>query len=97
MADYKRDSDGYIDYFNEEINHFKGNNKDNMQYIMAAHLFNKFFIYFLMAQNTFLSNKGSIVQYFILDQYAKTVFQSIIPDISAIKVLIAKKNQFKSV
>ncbi len=41
---------------------------------MAVDLSNKSFIHFLMAQNTLPSNEASIVQYFILNRYAETVF-----------------------
>lgn len=41
---------------------------------MAAYLLNKSFMYFLMAQNTFLLIKTNIAQYFIFNQYIKTIF-----------------------
>ena len=67
-----------------------------MQYVMTVYLFNQSFIYLLMVQNTLPSNKGSIAQYFILDHYTETIFQSIIPDTSVAKVSIAAKSQFKA-
>lgn len=63
---------------------------------MATYLLNKSFIHFLIAQDTLLLNKASIAQYFIPDQYAKTVFQGIILDTSVVKVSIAEKSQFKT-
>ena len=41
---------------------------------MAAHLLNKSFMHFLMAQDILPSNEVSTAQHFVLDQYAKTVF-----------------------
>lgn len=49
-----------------------------------------------MAQDTLLSNKASIAQHFILDQYLETVFQGIIPNTSVAKVLSTRKSQFKA-
>ena len=96
MADYERDSDDDIDDVNEEVNHSEDNNEDSTQYIMAAHLSNKSFIYLLMAEDTFQSNKASTAQHFVLDRYAKTVCQSIMPDTGAAKVSTAEKSQFKA-
>lgn len=66
-----------------------------MQYVMAIHIFNKSFMYFLMTQNTLLFNQTSLAQYFILNHYAKIVFQDIMPNISITKVSTAEKSQFK--
>lgn len=74
MANYKGDSDDNIEDDNEKVNHLDNNNKNDIEYIMTAYHFHKSFMYFLMAQDIFLSNKASIAQYFILDQYAKMVF-----------------------
>ncbi len=63
---------------------------------MAAHLSNKSFMHLLTAQNILPSNKGSIAQDFVLDQYAETIFQGIMPDTGVTKVSIAGKNQFKA-
>lgn len=63
---------------------------------MAVHLFNESFIHLLIAQDILLSNKTSIAQYFVLDQYSETVFQDIIFDISTAKVSTAGKIQFKT-
>ncbi len=59
---------------------------------MAAHLSNKSFMHLLTAQNTLPSNKGSTAQHFVLDRYAETVFQGIMPDTGAAKVSTAGKN-----
>ena len=67
-----------------------------MQYIIAIHLSNKFFIYLLTAQAIFLLYESRTVQHFVLNQYAEIVFQDIIPNISAAKALIARKSQFKA-
>ncbi len=96
MIDYKRDSDNDIEDNNEKVNHSDNNNKDDMQYIMAVYLFNKSFIYFLMAHNTLLSNKNSIAQYFVFNQYIKMVFQGIMPYTGTIKVSIARNSQFRA-
>lgn len=48
-----------------------------------------------MAKDFFLSSKQSEDLDFILDFYIKIIFQSIMPNISATKVLIARKSQFK--
>ena len=102
MADYKgnsdddADSDGDIDDINEKTNHSKENNEDNTQYVMAAHLSNESFMHLLMAQDTLPSNKASTAQHFVLDQYAETVFQDIMPDTGAAKVSTAGKSQFKA-
>ena len=62
---------------------------------MATHLFKKFFMHYLTIQDTFLSNKGSTAQHFILDQYAETIFEGIMPDTSAAKVSTTEKSQLK--
>lgn len=49
-----------------------------MQYIIATHLFNKSFIYFLMVQDIFSLNEASTAQYLIFDRYVETVFQAIL-------------------
>ena len=74
MADYEGDSDDDIDNTNKEVNYLKDNDKNSMQYIMIAYLFNNSFMHLLMVQDTLPSNKASTAQHFILDQYAKTVF-----------------------
>ncbi len=66
-----------------------------MQYVMAAHLFHQSFMHLLMAQDTLPSNEGSTAHHFVLDQYAETVFQGIMPGTSAAKVSTAGKSQFK--
>ena len=96
LADYKGDSNDIIDDVNEKANHSKENHKDNMQYIMAAYLSNKSFMHLLMTQDIFLANKSSTAQHFVLDLYAKKVFQGIIPNIDAAKVSTAGKSQFKA-
>lgn len=96
MTDYKRNLDNNIDDINKKANYSKGNNKDSMQYSMTVYFFNKSFIYLLTAQDTLSSNKASIVQYFVLDQYIKTVFQGIMLDIGVAKDLIAGKSPFKA-
>ena len=102
MADYKGDSDddgdsdGDIDDVNEEANHSKDNDEDNTQYVMAAHLFNESFMHLLTAQDTLPSNEASTAQHFVLDRYAETVFQGIMPDTGAAKVSTAGKSQFKA-
>ena len=63
---------------------------------MATHLSNISFMYFLMAQDTFLLNEASIAYHFIFDQYAETVFQGIMPDTGIAKVLTVGKSQFKA-
>ena len=63
---------------------------------MAAYLFHESFMYLLITQDTLLLNKNSIAQNFILDQYAETVFQSIMSDTGVTKVSIAGKSQFKA-
>lgn len=75
-----------------KVNRLKNNDKDSMQYIITAHLFNKSFIHLLIAQNTLLSNKVSLVQYFVIDYYTETVFQDIISDTNIAKVSIAGKS-----
>lgn len=67
LGDYERDSNDDIDDVKEEANHSDDNDEDIMQYAITAHLSNKFFMYFLMAQNTFASNKARTAQHFILD------------------------------
>lgn len=47
---------------------------------------------FLTAQDTLLSIEASTAQYSFFDQYAKTVFQGIMLDTGAVKVLIAGKS-----
>lgn len=59
---------------------------------MAAHLSNKSFIYFFMAQDIFPSNNASTAYYFVFDQYAETVFQGIMPDIGAARVSTGGKS-----
>ena len=49
-----------------------------------------------MAQDTLLSNKASLAQHFVLDRYAKTIFQGIMPDTGVAKVSSAEKSQFKA-
>ncbi len=63
---------------------------------MAAHLSNKSFMHLLTAQDTLPLNEGSTAQHFVLDWYAETVFQCIIPDTGAAKVSTAGKSQFKA-
>ena len=94
MADYKGDSDNDIDDINEEANHSEDNNEDSTQYVMAAYLSNKSFMHLLTAQDTLPSNKANTAQYFVLDRYAETVFQGIMPDTSAAKVSTVEKSQF---
>ena len=65
---------------------FKFNHKDGIQYVIAAHLFNKSFMHLLIVQNTCLLNKAGIIQHFVFDQYKKMIFQGIIPDIDVTKV-----------
>lgn len=62
---------------------------------MAAYYSSKSFMHFLMTQDIFLSNKTSTSQHFILDQYAKIIFQNIIFDGGTAKVSIARKSQFQ--
>ena len=96
MTDYEEDLDDDIEDNNKEVNHSDNNNKDGTQYVMAAHLFNKSFMHLLMVQDILLSNKASIAQYFVFNQYAETVFQGIIPDTGVSKVLTAGKGQFRA-
>ncbi len=96
LADYEGDSDDDINDVNEEANPSEDNDKDSTQYVMAAHLSNKFFMHLLTAQDTLPSNKGNTAQHFVLDQYAEMVFQYIMPDTSAAKVSTAGKSQFKA-
>lgn len=63
---------------------------------MAIHLLNKSFLDLLTAQNSFLLNKSSETQYFILDCYIEIVVQGIIPDTGATKVSTTDKNLFKA-
>ena len=63
---------------------------------MVGYLSNKSFMHLLTAQDTFLSNEANATQHFILNQYVETIFQGIMPDTGATKVLIARKSQFKS-
>ncbi len=67
-----------------------------MQYVMTAHLSNESFMHLLTVQDTLPSNEASIAQYFFFDQYAKMLFQGIIPDTDTAKVLSAGKSQFKA-
>ena len=74
LTDYEGDLNDDINDVNKKANHSKNNDENSTQYIIAAHLSNKSFIYLLIAQDTFLLNKGSIAQHFVLNQYIKTVF-----------------------
>lgn len=53
-------------------------------------------MYFLTAKDLFLLSKPSKTSHFLLDCYVKTVFQGIMPNTSAAKILIVGKNQFKA-
>ena len=96
MADYEGDLDDNIDDVNEEANHLEDNDKNNTQYVMAAHLLNESFMHFLTVQDTFPSNEGNTAQHFVLDQYVERVFQGIMSDTGVAKVLTAGKSQFKA-
>ena len=96
LADYEGDSDDDIDDVNEEANHSEDNDEDSTQYVMAAHLSNESFMHLLTAQDTLPSNEASTAQHFVLDRYAETVFQGIMPDTGAAKVSTAGKSQFKA-
>lgn len=93
MANYEGDSEDDNDNVNNKANYSENNNQNSMQYIMVAHLYNRFFMHFLIAQNILLLNKASITQYFILNHYTK---MGIMPDIDVTKVSIASKRQFKA-
>lgn len=92
MADYEGDSDDEIDDDNKEVIHSDQNNEDSMQYIKAAHLSNKSFMHLLTAQDPLSSNKANLVQHFVLDRYAETVFQGIMPNINIAKVSTVGKS-----
>ena len=96
MADYKGDLDDNIDDVNKKANHSENNNKNSTQSIMAAHFSNKSFMHLLTAQDTLPSHKDSTAQHFVLHQYAKTIFQGIMPNTGAAKISIAGKSQFKA-
>lgn len=51
LADYKNDSKDDIDDVNNKANHSEENNKDSTQYVIAAHLSNKLFMYLLTAED----------------------------------------------
>lgn len=48
LANYERDSKDDINDVNKKANYLEDNNKDSMQYIMAAYLSIKSFMYLLM-------------------------------------------------
>lgn len=74
MTDYERDSDDDINDDNEEANYSDNNDGDSMQYVIAAHLSNKFFMLFLIAKKFFLSSEPNEAQYFVLNHYTEIVF-----------------------
>ena len=74
MADYEIDFDNNINDINKKRNYLEHNDKNSTQYIIAAHLSNISFIYLLIEQNTPLLNEACTTQYFVLEQYAKTIF-----------------------
>lgn len=96
MANYERDSDDNIDNDNKESNHSNDNDGDSMQYVMTPCLSNKSFMHLLMAKDFLLLSKPREAQHFVLDRYAKTIFQSIIYNNSTIKVSATGKSQFKA-
>ena len=96
MADYKGDSDDDIDDVNEEANHLEDKDKNNIQYVMTDYLSNKSFMHLFMAQDSLPSNKASSAQHFVINQYAETVFQGIMPDTGAKKISTVGKSEFKA-
>lgn len=83
------------DHNNEQEYYSNNNARDIIQYIITAHLSNKFLLYLLIAGNSFLFDKSGKAQHFLFDCYMETVFKNIVPDIRAAKFLIAGKSQFK--
>lgn len=96
LSDCEGGIDDDINDINKEANHSQDNEKDSMQYVMAVHLSNKFFMHFLTAHDTFLSKKATLAQHLFLNCYVETVFQNIILDTNVAKVFIAEKSQFKA-
>lgn len=92
MADYEGDSKDDIDNVNVKVNHLENSDKNSTQYVIVTHLFNKSFMHFFTTQDIVPLNEASIAQYFILDQYPEMVFQDIMPDTGASKVLTAGKS-----
>lgn len=88
--------DDEIDDDNKNEIHSDKNNKESLQYVITGYLSNKFFMDVLTALNPLLSSKTHLAKHFVLDCYVETVFQGIMPNTTAGKVLTARKSQFRT-
>lgn len=96
MADYEEDLDDEINDDNKEVIHSDENNKNRTQYVIAAHLCNKSFMYLLTAQHSLSSTDANPAQHLVFDRYAKTILHGIMPDTGIAKVSTAGKSSFKA-